>query len=220
MKTLYSIQILRAIAAFAVALAHIHGDLQNHMGISLMPVFSLGAVGVDIFFVISGFIMVYVSAPNFARADGVACLSVAPDLSDRPILLGNGHALHRDRLGGARARIAAVHRLGPRSYLFIPFPGANESFPVYSIGWTLNYEIFFYIVFAVAIIWPRRVAVAIISLVACGITLALSILAHTAFERPVPTFLTRQLIGKGNARLGHDGASPQPNLAPAAPLKE
>ena len=63
------------------------------------------------------------------------------------------------------------------SYLFIPFPGANESFPVYSIGWTLNYEIFFYIVFAVAIIWPRRVAVAIISLVACGITLALSILA-------------------------------------------
>ena len=42
MNTLFSIQILRAIAACAVAVAHIHGDLKYHMGVSLMRVFSVG----------------------------------------------------------------------------------------------------------------------------------------------------------------------------------
>jgi exopolysaccharide production protein ExoZ len=38
------------------------------MGVSVMPAFSVGGVGVDILFVISGFIMVYVSAPMPGQA--------------------------------------------------------------------------------------------------------------------------------------------------------
>src|SRR5262245_6690529 len=66
MKPLTSIQVLRAVAACAVALAHIQGDVNHHIGVSLFPLLSIGGFGVDIFFVISGFIMVYVSAPMFA----------------------------------------------------------------------------------------------------------------------------------------------------------
>ncbi len=163
MNTLFSIQILRAIAACAVALAHIHGDLKYHMGVSLMPVFSVGGVGVDIFFVISGFIMVYVSAPMFGAAGGprvfllrricrIAPLYWAATTLYIAIVLW---ALARGSLPGFGWALA--------SYLFVPYPGGNETFPVYSIGWTLNYEMFFYAVFAVILIWPRRAAVAILA---------------------------------------------------------
>ena len=163
MNTLFSIQILRAIAACAVALAHIHGDLKYHMGVSLMPAFSVGGVGVDIFFVISGFIMVYVSAPMFGAAGGprifllrricrIAPLYWAATTLYIAIVLW---ALGRGSLPGFDWALA--------SYLFVPYPGGNETFPVYSIGWTLNYEMFFYCVFAVVLIWPRRAAVAILA---------------------------------------------------------
>jgi exopolysaccharide production protein ExoZ len=163
MNTLFSIQILRAIAACAVALAHIHGDLKYHMGVSLMPVFSVGGVGVDIFFVISGFIMVYVSAPMFGAAGGprvfllrrigrIAPLYWTATTLYIAIVLW---ALGRGALPGFDWAVA--------SYLFVPYPGGNETFPVYSIGWTLNYEMFFYAVFAVVLIWPRRAAVAILA---------------------------------------------------------
>ena len=46
-----SIQILRFLAAFSVMMVH-------------LPLFGFGAWGVDIFFVISGFIMMYVTESN------------------------------------------------------------------------------------------------------------------------------------------------------------
>ncbi|CUX53588.1 hypothetical protein AGR7C_Lc20023 [Agrobacterium deltaense Zutra 3/1] len=54
MQKVYSIQFLRALAAFSVLLFHIVGD----------P-FTIGAAGVDVFFVISGLIM-----GSFATAAG------------------------------------------------------------------------------------------------------------------------------------------------------
>src|SRR5215204_7303162 len=133
MKTLASIQVLRAIAACVVALAHIHGDLKYHMGVSLMPVFSVGGVGVDIFFVISGFIMVYVSAPTFGEASAsrvfllrricrIVPLYWAATTLYIAIVLW---ALARGSLPGLDWALA--------SYLFVPYPGGNETFPVYSI---------------------------------------------------------------------------------------
>ena len=46
-----NIQVLRFIAAFSVMMVH-------------LPVFEFGAWGVDIFFVISGFIMMYITEYN------------------------------------------------------------------------------------------------------------------------------------------------------------
>ena len=43
------------------------------------------------------------------------------------------------------------------SFLFWPYPRVDGfAFPVHLLGWTLNYEMFFYAVFAVAIVLPRR----------------------------------------------------------------
>ena len=54
-----------------------------------------------------------------------------------------------------------------KSYLFIPYArdGAEMMQPVYKLGWTLNYEMFFYVMFASVIILPLRSAVTAIAVV-------------------------------------------------------
>jgi exopolysaccharide production protein ExoZ len=200
MKTLSSIQALRAIAACAVALAHIQGDVNHHMGVSLLPLLSVGAVGVDIFFVISGFIMVYVSAPMFAAPGAARVFLLRRICRIVPLYWAVTTlyiviwlwALGRGALPAFDWTLA--------SYLFIPYPGGNETFPVYSIGWTLNYEMFFYAVFAITLFWSRRGAVAVLA----GAFL-LWVAAGSLLDLPAPAkFLANSIVLEfvGGALLG------------------
>ena len=78
-----SIQTLRAIAALAVVAMHIPEDLAVR-GYGQLPPFVRGAFGVDLFFVISGFIMVYASRHLFARkGPGLSSSCVGPRGSSR-----------------------------------------------------------------------------------------------------------------------------------------
>jgi peptidoglycan/LPS O-acetylase OafA/YrhL len=75
--------------------------------------------------------------------------------------------------------------LAPRfviaSFLFIPAARPDGLVqPLYSLGWTLNYEMFFYALFAIAIRFPRRLSVP--ALIA---TLILLVLFGNAFA-PLP----------------------------------
>ena len=67
--SLLSIQILRAIAALAVTYEHIAGyEFARQYGLpDALPPFKFGRAGVDLFFVISGFVMVYASERYFGR---------------------------------------------------------------------------------------------------------------------------------------------------------
>jgi len=58
------------------------------------------------------------------------------------------------------------------SYLFIPFRIANGNVvPIYGVGWTLNYEMYFYALFSAAIFLRRNVAVPVLCLTLCLIAL-------------------------------------------------
>ncbi|WP_306414073.1 acyltransferase family protein [Allorhizobium borbori] len=162
-KYVTNIQILRFFAALSVALAHIGVAVEEHDQVDssvfrMVYPFDWG-LGVDVFFIISGFIMYYLMRDRFGEP-GIsgkflrrrlirvvplywACttLMVASILSAKQLINNNV--------------LDPVHLIA--SYLFIPWPRANgEIFPVFSLGWTLNYEIIFYIVFAIALSMSRR----------------------------------------------------------------
>lgn len=66
--TIFSVQMLRGLAAILVVIAH----AQVHLHVrglvpALNPFLDIGRAGVDIFFIISGFIMVFISGNKFAK---------------------------------------------------------------------------------------------------------------------------------------------------------
>lgn len=69
-----SVQILRAIAALAVIWSHSTLEVSRFTEFDLrgfLSLSSMGRIGVDIFFVISGFVMVYVSSGHFGERGGL-----------------------------------------------------------------------------------------------------------------------------------------------------
>lgn len=137
---LESIQLLRFIAAFAVVCVHI-------------PLLGGGGFGVDIFFFISGFIISYISTfdqRNFFKKRIIRIvpiywlltLSVFTLALLAPSLLNNTTA-------------DPVHLL--KSLFFVPFDkNGSGLFPVLFVGWTLNYEMFFYLVFGLSMMISHK----------------------------------------------------------------
>ncbi len=152
---LQAIQSLRAIAAGLIVLYHIGGQEKLYAQ-SANPILHNfeGAYGVDIFFIISGFIMVYVtdSQPAGWQTSRTFFLKrlirIVPVYwfytSVMVILLLVWPQLFRD------TQFEIGHVL--KSYFFIP----NQQLPILALGWTLNYEMYFYLVFAIFLVFPRQ----------------------------------------------------------------
>ena len=113
-----------------------------------------GESGVDIFFVISGFVMA-VTLPGLAKFEHKAWLFLQRRLVRIVPLYWIFTTLRLLRLKyappvGEQSAGSLWHIIA--SYLFIPAAGANGSaLPLLSTGWTLNYEMLFYLLFALAL---------------------------------------------------------------------
>ncbi len=80
------------------------------------------------------------------------------------------------------ADLAAIVKSG----LFIPYKGeANRIWPVLVQGWTLNYEMVFYLVIGISLTLPRRIGGGLV-----GLTIVAASLAHYLFHSDNPVFLT------------------------------
>ena len=165
--TFQSIQHLRAVAAIAVLLHHAMFEMSSRYGGPVvLRDLKIGAAGVDLFFVISGFVMVYASDGLFGRP-GAARVFMLRRLARivplywtaTAIILGY-FALHY----GSRITEIYPPEMIAASLLFYPLPFANgQVAPVHGLGWTLNYEMFFYLMFAVALAFPRGLAIGILT---------------------------------------------------------
>ena len=164
---LIQVQVLRALAAGCIALHHAQWDaeaLQSRSGHAFHAWNPIPwSAGVDIFFVISGLIMVHTSRRLFAKPGGPRLFltrriaRIVP-LYWATITLYVGMELlapsYLNQNYIAPWFVAA-------SYLFIPAARPDSIVqPVYELGWTLNYEMLFYLLFAVAIMLPLRWAAA------------------------------------------------------------
>jgi len=173
--TLLSIQYLRAVASVMVVLFHLAIPLQRMGFAGDAPGWLAG--GVDIFFVISGVIMWLTTAGRpmtpqaFYRRRIIRIVPLYWLLTSLllVILLVYPAALQS-------ARFEPGHTIA--SYLFLPahHPVTGLLEPLLIPGWTLNYEMFFYLVFGAALVLPaaaRLLAVlaALAALVVAGLVL-------------------------------------------------
>ncbi|MCJ2182023.1 acyltransferase [Novosphingobium sp. 1949] len=166
-----NVQVLRAVAAYMVVCHHLLNNLAHYTAVGLMPEPpAIGARGVEIFFVISGFIMV---STTDAREQ-----SPGRFLAHRIVRIVPIYWL---LTLVAACAIAAGFQLFNRgafsldtlftSLLFMPAfqAGGEVTKPIVVVGWTLNYEMMFYTLFALCLFCPRSVRIWL----ACGGILAL-----------------------------------------------
>lgn len=150
---LKNLQSLRALAAYLVVLLHC-APLLEAIGVEPGAV-KFGNAGVHLFFVISGFIIVHTTAPGASASVFLAkrVTRVAP-LYWLVTFFVFGLALAAPSLFGA-TRADPVALL--KSLFFIPFEKANGlMMPLVFVGWTLNYEMLFYLLFAGGLMAGRR----------------------------------------------------------------
>lgn len=159
-----TVQILRGVAALMVAYLHLYAvsGYEAELWPSFWPAdVEVLARGVDIFFVISGFIML-VTSRSMAPGDFILrrLVRIAPLYWFFTLLIVVAATTKPDlfrttvvTLGGAIKSLA-----------FIPYVNEgrpDEISPLLPPGWTLNYEMMFYAVFTGALFAPLRYRVAL-----------------------------------------------------------
>jgi exopolysaccharide production protein ExoZ len=166
------IQALRFLAAMMVVLTHSTLYVSERLDPEF-AVWATGARGVDIFFVISGFVMVlaaqdrtgdWVSAGAFLVRRSTRILPLywlATTVNLAVLLVVPSLVLHSSLDWGVVGR----------SYLLVPdYNDSGRIEPLLGVGWTLYFETFFYATFALAL-WLRSNPLLLVTVVltACSI---------------------------------------------------
>ena len=158
LKRLSNIQALRGLAAFGVLLSHLYiieqKYSQDHI---LSELLNFGMAGVDIFFVISGFIMVYVTHKwQTSAARQVPEFIFARASRIYPLYWFVSTALLMVYIIKPQWVFSASAGNDPdilKSFLLWP---NIATYPLLEVGWTLIHEMSFYLVFALILIASRR----------------------------------------------------------------
>ncbi len=157
LKKFENIQALRGVAVIMVVLCHLQGvETFFGSGPGLLPKFFLhGAYGVDIFFVISGFIMATITRGQFQNLNNAARFAfhritrIYPLYWLYTLLIFLSIIAHKYILGHV---IPNYHYDLFRSLFLIP----QSQSPMLAVGWTLIYEMYFYGVITLLLFLPER----------------------------------------------------------------
>ncbi len=169
------VQYLRFVAAALVVATHAW-QMVPYVGTGdLGSSFVGGQAGVDIFFVISGFIMVHISGQGASAQPGSFLFDrltrIAPPYWIVTLVMAAVIAVAPSLFKSAQLDVAGL----ASSLLFFPWPNPNDklgTMPLLAIGWTLNYEMLFYATFTIAMLINHRLRILL-----CLIQIGLLVLA-------------------------------------------
>lgn len=175
---LQGIQALRGIAVLLVIFAHLFQVEEKYAGEIILPkTMLLGVSGIDIFFVISGFIMV---VTTHKKREGILnsinflyrrAIRIYPTYWIYTTLVLIVYLLNHNLVNsGAPVDILASYALWPTDNPFLV-----------AVGWTLSFEIYFYLVFTLMFTLPERFFSAALAAWA-----ALVIIAGTLYQGDTP----------------------------------
>lgn len=172
--TIYSLQALRGIAAIAVMLLHHQGFTGLSPDSVAGKLVAGGSWGVDLFFIISGFIAAYtIPRESSGLAAGIDYFA------NRLVrILPLYYIMTLSSFGkDHEAWIAGI-----KSLMFIPIggidDGSNSLGPIYGgatigQGWTLNYEMYFYLIAALSFLFGTKKWYATITFISAIVLLPL-----------------------------------------------
>lgn len=163
-KRLDFLQAFRGISAVMVTILHIRIHQNNPMGNSLYDwLFAPGAAGVDLFFIISGFIMVYTTKGSDGSFQYFYSYMVKRISRIFPVYMVL-------TLIYWLVMLIAIEIVGStfgygikdivKSLLFYPLNVVSGEPPTLGAavlypGWTLNYEMYFYLVFGISLLFKK-----------------------------------------------------------------
>jgi len=210
---MHSIQYLRGIAALLVVFHHLL--LPSAVGLPFDGHVEVGASGVDIFFVISGFVIAYTHARSSYSPAYFLYRRVIRVVPLYWVLTAFGIAVHLG-LGFFSSWVVSPATV-VHSFLFLPYPNPTQPstiFPLIEPGWTLIYEMFFYAVFTTAILVARGRAVLLaaavmLTLVGVGLAVPPGPTAAATYTDPLLLeFTAGMLIARWLVVRDHAPASP------------
>ncbi len=174
---LKSIQCLRAVAALVVVFDHVprlevrffpHGFLHGFG--------AAGAIGVDLFFVISGFIMITTTWKDFGAAGAPVSF-----LFRRFARIYPAYWIALTVFLALGSAFPTAQHMGPRTIATVTtsallIPGTTP--PLLFVAWSLEFECFFYLLFALALRFPVRRLPLLVGLW-CVATLLLNVVSRS-----------------------------------------
>lgn len=154
-RRVQSLEALRAIAALLVVMYHLQDIFTTRFGrVPFGGIFGAGDHGVDLFFVLSGFIIMITHAEDIGvpgRSLQYLYKRICRIFPGVWIMTAFAAIAYISHFGGA----AKAAKLDPwniaASFALLPQNGP----PLVNVTWTLTYEVFFYALFALIIIRPR-----------------------------------------------------------------
>ena len=161
---IYNLQLLRAIAALSVVFVH------TSSGAGLNLPISFGAFGVDIFFVISGFIISYISSLDPSQFFLKRLIRIVPFYWAATLGMFAVAYFFPTMLRTVKADWPTLLF----SLFFIPHDSFAGAHPILLLGWTLNYEMYFYVLFAIALRFSPKHAIALCATAITAILLAVN----------------------------------------------
>jgi len=178
MRKLVRLQMLRAIAASLVIADHAMGRITvqgpEHLADQSLR-WCFGWVGVAVFFVTSGLILYRTAENSFGSTNAALNFAKRRVLRIVPMYwLVTAVHIPLDIIKGEAPTFTEIWK----SLFFFPYnsDGASVIRPIIGQGWTLDYEMFFYLIFAACLVLPRRFGLTVffatfIGLVAIGAAL-------------------------------------------------